>query len=50
VFKQTNEVFANSFHPDGTRLATAGRDGAISLWDLARGEEVGRLPGHKNFV
>lgn len=46
----TDEVFAVAFHPDGTRLATAGRDGAISLWDLARGEEVVRLPWHKTFV
>src|SRR5207344_3233992 len=46
----TDEVFAVAFHPDGTRLATAGRDGAISLWDLTRGEEVVRLPWHKSFV
>jgi hypothetical protein len=25
----TGEVFAAAFHPDGTRLATAGRDPAI---------------------
>ena len=41
----TDEVYAVAFHPDGTRLATAGRDGVIWLWDLARGEEVVRLPG-----
>jgi WD40 repeat protein len=46
----TGEVFAVAFHPDGTRLATAGRDGAVWLWDLARGEEVVRLPGHKSYV
>ena len=46
----TDEVFAVAFHPDGTRLATAGRDGMIWLWDLARGEDVARLPGHKSFV
>jgi hypothetical protein len=46
----TDEVFAAAFHPDGTRLATAGRDRAIWLWDLARGEEVARLPGHTNYV
>ena len=45
-----DEVFAAAFHPDGTRLATAGRDGVIWLWDLARGEEVARLPGHTSFV
>src|SRR5262249_51885526 len=46
----TEEVFAVAFHPNGARLATAGRDGAVVLWDLARGEEVVRLPWHKSFV
>jgi WD40 repeat protein len=46
----TDEVFAAAFHPFGTRLATAGRDRVILLWDLARGEEVARLPGHANYV
>ena len=46
----SDEVFAVAFHPDGTRLATAGRDGAVSLWDLAQGAQVVRLPGHKSFV
>jgi WD40 repeat protein len=46
----TDEVFAAAFHPDGRRLATAGRDRAIWLWDLARGEEVARLPGHTSYV
>lgn len=46
----TDEVFAVAFHPDGRRLATSGRDGAISLWDLKREEEVVRLPWHKSFV
>jgi WD40 repeat protein len=48
--RRTDEVFAVAFHPDGTRLATGGRDGVIWLWDLARGEEVARLPGHDGFV
>ena len=36
--------------PDGRRLATAGRDRAVWLWDLARGEEVARLQGHTSYV
>jgi WD40 repeat protein/tRNA A-37 threonylcarbamoyl transferase component Bud32 len=46
----TDTVFAVAFHPNGTRLATAGRDRAIWLWDLNRGEEVARLQGHTSYV
>jgi len=46
----TDEVFGVAFHPDGTRLASAGRDRAIWLWDLARGEEVAQLLGHTSYV
>jgi WD40 repeat protein len=45
-----DEVFAMVFHPDGRRLATAGRDRAVWLWDLERGEEVARLQGHTSYV
>jgi WD40 repeat protein len=46
----TGEVYAVAFHPEGKRLATGGDDGAVWLWDVARDEEVVRLPGHKSFV
>ena len=46
----TDEVFTAVFHPDGKRLASAGRDRAIWLWDLATGQEVARLEGHTNYV
>jgi WD40 repeat protein len=46
----TDVVFAVAFHPDGRRLATAGRDRAIWLWDLERGEDVARLQGHTSYV
>ena len=46
----TDDVFAVAFHPDGRRLASAGRDRAVWLWELARGEEVARLPGHTSYV
>src|SRR5262249_24355794 len=46
----TDDVFAAAFHPDGRRLAKGGRDRAICLWDVARGEEVARLQGHTSYV
>jgi WD40 repeat protein len=46
----TGEIFAAAFHPEGACLATAGRDGAVWLWDVARGETVVRLPGHKDYI
>ncbi len=46
----TDEVYAVAFHPDGTRLATGDADGRVWLWDLARDEEVVRLPGHEGFI
>jgi WD40 repeat protein len=39
-----------AFHPDGTRLATAGHDRAVWLWDLEKQEEVARLAGHTSYV
>lgn len=46
----SDDVYAVAFHPDATRLATGGRDGAVWLWDLAQGVDVVRLPGHKSYV
>ena len=46
----TDEVFSAVFHPDGTRLASGGRDRAVWLWDLATGQEVARLDGHTNYI
>jgi WD40 repeat protein len=46
----TDEVLAVAFHPDGARLASAGRDRAVWLWDLTTGEEVARLTGHTDYV
>ncbi|MGA1820342.1 MAG: hypothetical protein ACMUHU_04960 [Thermoplasmatota archaeon] len=44
------EVFTLAFHPDGTRLATGGRDQAIRIWSLPELQEllvadIGLVPG-----
>ena len=36
--------------PDETRLATAGADQVIRIWDTATWESVGRRQGHRAFV
>ena len=35
-----------SFSPDGTRLATSGEEGEITIWNVATGEALGILSGH----
>jgi WD40 repeat protein len=43
-------VFAAVFHPDGKRIASAGRDRTVCVWDADSGEELARLAGHTNYV
>ena len=36
----TNYVHSVCFNPDGTRLASASRDGSVKVWDTATGQET----------
>lgn len=44
------EVKALAFSPEGKILASGSADGTISLWEVAKGQEIHKLVGHKQFV
>ena len=48
--RASRRVFAGAILPQGTRVATASRDGAIRLRDFHGGEQVARLLGHSNYI
>ena len=44
------DVYCAAYSPDGARLATAGRDQTVRLWDAATGRELHVLRGHGDEV
>jgi WD40 repeat protein/tRNA A-37 threonylcarbamoyl transferase component Bud32/tetratricopeptide (TPR) repeat protein len=46
----TSYVMAVAYSPDGSRLATAGADGAVKLWDSSSGQEVFSVPNDQVAV
>jgi serine/threonine protein kinase/WD40 repeat protein len=45
-----HNVLEGCFSPDGTRIATAGADFTVRIWDVATGDEIRRLEGHRSGV
>jgi WD40 repeat protein len=48
--RHAGEAFAAAFHPNGDRIATAGRDRPIRLRDAACGEVVIQLTGRTGYI
>jgi WD40 repeat protein/tRNA A-37 threonylcarbamoyl transferase component Bud32 len=49
-FEEPGQVVCLAYSPDGTRLATAGTDQLISLWDVASGRLRAKFTGHTGVV
>lgn len=45
-----DRIMSLAFSPNGKLLASASLDGTISLWDMTRREDVGRIQAHKDGV
>jgi WD40 repeat protein len=48
VLRHTATVRHVAFSPDGRRLASAGTDRAVKLWDVSSGQELLTLRGHSD--
>lgn len=46
----THDVLDVDWHPNGSRIASGGRDGMVKIWDAETGEEMMTLNGHERGV
>ncbi|KAG9392353.1 hypothetical protein J8273_5343 [Carpediemonas membranifera] len=50
TMKHECEVYAVAVSPDGSTIASGGRDNLVKLWDAATGQQTQTLSGHTEFV
>lgn len=48
--RHADRINAVDYSPDGSRLASASRDGTVRIWDLANGRELLSYNGHNEDV
>ena len=46
VLQDTTEVYGVAFSPDGERIASAGEDGTVKIWNSRTGEVIQEFPAH----
>ena len=50
ILRDKTEVNSLAFSPDGERLASAGGDGAVKVWNSKTGKVIQTLNAHPDFV
>ncbi|WP_435009277.1 c-type cytochrome domain-containing protein [Tundrisphaera lichenicola] len=50
LLETTDSAFAVAFSPDGTKLAAAGADRAVRVWEVATGKELALIEDHADWI